>query len=201
MAHTNSIDGKTQNSSRPLLMAGMALVILWALFLVVQHIAARKDLSPGIAYQRVEKIEFFSLQRILKEPVTTIATLPFEWRSPAPQPLIVHFWATWCRVCREEGPIFAKLAEAAMKSGVQVLGVVTYDTEKSVLQHNFTTHQYELALDPDGLLAMRWKVDAVPQTLVLNRDGELLRRVRGPLSEHDVLSISKVLSASEMKVR
>ncbi len=38
-------------------------------------------------------------------------------------PVIVHFWATWCRVCVTEMPKIRKLQEAAAARGVAMIGV------------------------------------------------------------------------------
>ena len=84
------------------------------------------------------------------------------------QPVLVHFWATWCPVCKLEEGSIATLARdhhvisVAMQSG----------SKQEVLDHlrrNGVT--FPVINDPDAVQAQRWQVRAVPTSFIIDRAG------------------------------
>lgn len=86
------------------------------------------------------------------------------------QVVAVHFWATWCPVCKASEDNITRLmpdwpiVTVAMQSG-DAAGVQRH-LQKSGLP-------WPTALDPDGVLAKAWGVSAVPATVILDREGHV----------------------------
>jgi len=86
------------------------------------------------------------------------------------QPVLVHFWATWCPVCRaEQGSIEALAKEyptitVAMQSGDA--GAVAAHLNKEALS-------FPVINDPDGTIAAQWGVRAVPASFVVDGAGRI----------------------------
>jgi thiol-disulfide isomerase/thioredoxin len=84
--------------------------------------------------------------------------------------LAVHFWATWCPVCKASEDNVTRLmggwpiVTVAMQSGDA--GAVQRHLENAALP-------WPTALDPQGALARAWGVRAVPATVILDRDGRV----------------------------
>ena len=88
----------------------------------------------------------------------------------AAEPILVHFWATWCPVCRMgEGAIDAiaqdhRVVTVAMQSG-NANDIQTYMREQSIA--------FPVLPDPDGSLAGTWGVPGVPASIVVDGAGRI----------------------------
>ena len=86
------------------------------------------------------------------------------------QPVLVHFWATWCPVCRAEQDSIEALAKeyptitVAMQSGGAE--VVAAHLNKEALS-------FPVLNDPDGTIAAQWGVRAVPASFVVDGAGRI----------------------------
>ncbi|MFO8024227.1 protein disulfide oxidoreductase [Thiohalophilus sp.] len=104
----------------------------------------------------------------------------FDSRDLAGKPYVLHFWASWCPICRFEQDTIQALSRdhqvisVAMQSGGRE-EVQNYMQEAGL---NFIT-----LLDEEGRLASRFGVRGVPTTLLINSDGEIAFREVGYTSE------------------
>jgi thiol-disulfide isomerase/thioredoxin len=86
------------------------------------------------------------------------------------RPVLVHFWATWCPVCKLEQDNINAIAldqvviSIAMQSGA----------DKEVLDH-MTQQQltFPVINDADGALARRWGIRGVPTSFILDGTGHI----------------------------
>lgn len=94
----------------------------------------------------------------------------------ADRPMLLHFWATWCPICRlEEGEIMR------LSRSHPVLTVAMQSGSAAEVDEHLTERERELAVvnDPDGALARRYGVRAVPSTFIIDRDGQIVFRKQG----------------------
>lgn len=86
------------------------------------------------------------------------------------EPTLVHFWATWCGVCRAEQGTIHELAKeyrvvtVASQSG-SAEDVTRYFEREGVA--------FPTVVDAGGQLARRWGVNAYPTTFVLDAEGKI----------------------------
>lgn len=106
-----------------------------------------------------------------------------DWRG---SPTLVNFWATWCAPCRREMPYLDRLHS---EGAVKVVGVAI-DTPVDVQQFlEQTPVSYTIVVD-DGpamsLLSLLGNpAGALPHTVLLDSDGEVLTTHMGELTEAD----------------
>jgi len=83
-------------------------------------------------------------------------------------PVLVHFWATWCPVCRlENGSIASIAADHAVISVASTSG--TAAEVRAFLAENEL--QMPVMMDESGELARHWNVQGVPATFVIDSAG------------------------------
>jgi cytochrome c biogenesis protein CcmG/thiol:disulfide interchange protein DsbE len=97
------------------------------------------------------------------------------------KPVVLNFWATWCRPCYEEHPVLVANAQS-MQGEVQFLGVVFQDKEEKIQQFlNERGMAYPTVVDQAGKTAIAYGVGGVPETFFLDRTGKVVAKFEGPI--------------------
>jgi thiol-disulfide isomerase/thioredoxin len=98
--------------------------------------------------------------------------------------LVVRFQASWCKLCVEEAPTIERLYQKYGPSGVEVVAVQVQDTAEDARRF-LRTHgaTYPAGLDPHLTIANRFGVKGTPYTVVINKRGEIVARLRGRTDE------------------
>ena len=88
----------------------------------------------------------------------------------AGQPVLVHFWATWCSICRlEQGNIDAVARDYPVIAVASQSGSVE-EVARQVRERGI---EAPVLVDVDGTLAARFGVRVVPTTFVIDSDGKI----------------------------
>jgi cytochrome c biogenesis protein CcmG/thiol:disulfide interchange protein DsbE len=117
--------------------------------------------------------------------------------------VVVNFWASWCRPCRDEMPALEQVSRAYADAGkpVTIVGVDASDVRSAA--NEFLTKAgvtYPTVYDKDGLsggVATSWSVTALPQTWFVARDGSRAARLARPVTAAELRArIDELLSGS-----
>ncbi|MER5994232.1 TlpA family protein disulfide reductase [Streptomyces viridosporus] len=118
--------------------------------------------------------------------------------------VVLNVWGSWCNPCRAEAKHFAKVSEDYADRGVQFVGINTRDTNtRSALafEEEFGI-AYPSLYDPAGKLMLRFEKgtlnpQAIPSTLILDRDGKVAARSLSALSEERLLKMLEPVVAEK----
>jgi peroxiredoxin len=98
--------------------------------------------------------------------------------------MVVNLWATWCGPCRREIPELVKLHKEFHSRGVEMIGLSTEDPDASAdkvrkfIQDFQIDYRIGWAPVEVGVPLMQGH-QAIPQILVISRDGRILNHFRG----------------------
>lgn len=119
------------------------------------------------------------------------------------KPMIISFWATWCKPCVQELTAISDLYEDwQAETGVKLIAVSTDDARNSakVLPFvNARSWDYEILLDPNGDFKRAMNVGNIPHTFLLNGKGEVVwqHNSYAPGDENELYTLVKKLAKGE----
>ena len=91
-------------------------------------------------------------------------------------PVVLDFWATWCKPCLYALPGLQQVHERYAARGVTVVGISEDGPRNFAKVRPFASRYqltYPLVLDEDGSLQSRYQVRSLPTTFVIDRAGRI----------------------------
>lgn len=86
------------------------------------------------------------------------------------KPLLIHFWATWCGICRFEQNNINNIAKEH-----QVITIAMSSGEKDVVQKYMQENglSFPVLNDPYAEISKRYGVKGVPASFIVDSEGEI----------------------------
>lgn len=113
-----------------------------------------------------------------------------QWQG---QLRIINFWATWCPPCRKEIPELMALHKNYADRGVVVIGIAIDDPEAVADYLHETAINYPLLMAGDQGISLARQlgdtVDAVPFTVIVNKQGDIIYRHPGEFNQQEILTV------------
>ncbi|SCL37856.1 Thiol-disulfide isomerase or thioredoxin [Micromonospora pallida] len=112
--------------------------------------------------------------------------------------VVINFWGSWCNPCRAEADDLENTYQATKGSGVTFLGInVTDSRDKAkAFEKNFGV-TYPSLFDPPGRTALDFDIapNAIPATIVLDREGRIAALRRGAVLQDDLQPVVERVAA------
>lgn len=100
----------------------------------------------------------------------------FDIQSLQGKPALIHFWASWCGICKLEQDSIESISKDHT-----VITIAMQSGDADEVQQYMQNHQLSFPVinDPDGEIANRYGVRAVPASFILDSKGEIAFRETG----------------------
>ena len=106
---------------------------------------------------------------------------PVSLASLRGRPVLLNFWATWCKPCEDEMPAMERLYRSLHAQGFELVAVSvdTGDAEVAAFRDRLGL-SFPIVRDPDRRVAMRYQALRFPESWLVGADGTLVARFIGP---------------------
>ncbi len=88
--------------------------------------------------------------------------------------VLLDFWASWCGPCKESFPWMQRMQSRYAGQGLVVVAV-NLDHERRLADQFLASQQpsFSVVFDPEGQLAERYRVNAMPSSFYIDRSGKV----------------------------
>jgi peroxiredoxin len=142
----------------------------WTLKSIMKEIVVTLSLlfivSVTLNYLRKPDIH----ENIYDYKLEDISNTSIEFSNYKGKPLLVHFWATWCPVCKLEVGNIDSLSKSYNVVTIAVKSASDEALKSFIKEKNLS---YRVIHDREGNLASKFNIDAYPTTLIYDSRGEL----------------------------
>ncbi|WP_119068656.1 TlpA family protein disulfide reductase [Aggregatilinea lenta] len=169
-----------------------AILLLVGLLVVIGYALYQRSLSTVTSGPAPDfKITVFESSSLDRSGET------FSLADLKGQPVVINFWASYCVPCRTEAPMLERTWQSYRDQGVVFLGINTDDIEGDardyMAQYGIS---YPNAPDQGGHIEDAYRITGIPETFVIDKNGEVVRHFLAEPRESDLRAeIERALSS------
>ncbi len=173
------------------LLVIIIIAVVAIIGVVVSRIANRGPATsnPAINQESFTKAPNFSLQDFSGKQVSLA---DFQGK-----PLVLNSWAAWCPFCRQELPDFAAV-QKEFGDKVVIIAIdraESADTQKRYTDELGVTNDLVFLSDPGDSFYQAIGGFSMPETIFVDRDGNIRDHKRGPMGQAEIRErIKKIIN-------
>ena len=162
--------------NRTILIIPLIGLIIICLFFLIFILLEKNPNDPPSALLNKTLPTFSSINLYNKEEVFLSGNLKGNYT-------LINFFASWCTPCRAEHHLFFKI-----KKEIPELFILGFshkddlDDSKKYLEEEGNPYSF-VGIDRDGKIAFDFGVFGLPETFIINKDGEIIYKHTGPLTK------------------
>jgi cytochrome c biogenesis protein CcmG, thiol:disulfide interchange protein DsbE len=104
--------------------------------------------------------------------------------------VVINFWASWCGPCRDEAPALQNVWENYQNQDVVLLGIAYTDTDANAQAYiDEFGITYPNAPDAGTRISDRYHIRGVPETFVIDKEGNVAQFIYAPTTEKALTDI------------
>ena len=114
------------------------------------------------------------------------------------QVVLLNFWASWCPPCRDEAPDLQALHSDFSEAGLTIIGINILESSREKALDFIDEYgiSYPNGEDRGQFIANLYRVEAPPESFLIDKAGKIHRFVLGALSYDDMSRSIRELLAS-----
>jgi cytochrome c biogenesis protein CcmG/thiol:disulfide interchange protein DsbE len=95
---------------------------------------------------------------------------------------IVNIWASWCVPCRTEHPLLMRLSK---NQSIKLIGLNYRDNLNNAKDfiNEFGNPYSQIIIDNDGTLSVEFGAYGVPETFLIDKNKNIIRKFVGPIDQ------------------
>ena len=147
----------------------------------------------------VSNISFAQIKNLPNVDVKKIDGSSFNFKNidNNGNPIVISFWATWCKPCTKELNNIAELYEDWQDETNVKLVAVSIDDRRSQSKVapyvNSSGWEYEIYIDPNSDLKRAMGVSTVPHTFLLDKNKQIIWQHRGYVEGDEYELLDEIL--------
>jgi thiol-disulfide isomerase/thioredoxin len=116
---------------------------------------------------------------VMQADIKTVDGKTFKLQDKKGKVILINLWATWCGPCVQEMPHLVEMQEKYRDKGFEIIGLDSDPSETKEQIEAFAAKQklnYQLGWADDKIkneYLKLTKLDAIPQSMLINREGQL----------------------------
>ena len=165
-----------------------------------KHIAADKDLDPIREEPRFKELMAKTFAK--PAPGQSLVTLkgePASLDKLRGKVVVLDFWRTWCEPCKQHIPGLIALSDQYAAQGLVVVGVSNEPVKLQETLADELKMNYTLLRQVGDMPAPFENVKAFPTTVILDREGKVVKKLVGARDKAELEALVKPLLVPEKK--
>ena len=105
---------------------------------------------------------------------------------------IVNIWASWCVPCRTEHPLLMRLSK---NQSIKLIGINYRDNLNNAKDfiNEFGNPYSQIIIDNDGTLSVEFGAYGVPETFIVDKNKQIVKKFIGPINKEIVKEIKLII--------
>jgi len=117
------------------------------------------------------------------------------------KPLLINVWASWCGPCRAEMASLEELSNRFNRKQFNIIGISTDDyRDKALAAIRESKITFDNFLDNKLVLEKMLGANTIPLTILIDKNGKVLQKVRGARKWDSPVMVSAIASAFQINL-